>query len=501
MSFYDDLNKFVHDYPYTNYHEVVLDFLQKLVAELKKIVDDADLEHIQERLTAIDTALASDAQAISALESASIAASDAIQSLRAITTAHTADLEQIHSEIDGVIDQISAAVETLQGEMSDITTDFEDYKTATDARLRNVETAAFDPSQIVMTNYPFNFAISLLDGYKSGIKIIQDSTASTTDSITWVDGGNYQPTNIPVKQRFTTQHKIIRFANSGNPCHIVIPSVIPCVYRTGVNWQLYFYCNRWIGATSDNNGISYTDGISFTDLLAEGGVQKSVTSTNPCFVDLELFPNQETGCYDLYIYNGRNGLYTGNDFKVSSVMILPLNIVGTTQQETRQKYFNLFNTYLPQTVKGIDDTIDSSIREALIPVNQDLYRAFKGSDIDSLSFTPATGVTVVSNHSHCMNKVYSEAENTYFASIYNIDLVVNVSNLESNTTYTIGDFDISLYPISGSRTVDVAIESPNNGSFGSFSNAGQVAIKAYGTFGDSVRVRITATITDRHIVS
>lgn len=503
MAFIDDLNNFVHNYPYTNYHEVVLDFLQNLVAELQQIVDDADLEHIQERLTAIDTALASDAQAISALESASIAASDAIQALRAITTAHTADLEQIHSEIDGVIDQISAAVETLQGEMADMTTDFENYKTATDAAISNLNQAAFDPSQIVMSNMPFNYALSTLNGSKNGMRIVVDGSGSASDAIQWVDGGQYAPSNIPNKQKFMRTFKIPRFYSSGNAAHLVIPSIIPIKYGGSINWQIYFYANRWIGATSGNVGICKVGPINFTDLLAEGGVQQATPNAGTgCFNDIELFANESTGCYDLYIYNGRNNKYCWiNDYMISSLMVLPVDLGNVGITAGIQKYYNLLNTYLPQTIKDIDNAIDSAVNEALIPVNQDLYRAFKGSDIDSLSFTAATGVTVVSNHSHCMNKVYSEADNTYFASIYNIDLVVNVADLENNATYTIGDFDISLYPISGSRTVDVAIESPNNGSFGSFSNNGEINIKAYGTFGDSVRVRITATITDRHLVS
>lgn len=503
MSFYDDLNNFVHNYPYTNYHEVVLDFLQKLVAELQKVVEDADLEHIGERLDGIDAMLTTEAEKIQALESASVAASDAIQSLRAITTAHTLDIEQIHSEIDGVIDQISEAVETLQDEMADITTDFENYKTVTDTAISNLNQAAFDPSQIVMSNMPFNFALSTLNGNKNGMRIVVDGSGSASDAIQWVDGGQYAPLNIPNKQKFNVPFKIPRFYSSGNAAHLVIPSIIPIKYGSAVNWQIYFYANRWIGATSGNTGICKVGPINFTDLLAEGGVQQTTPSAQTgCFNDIELFANESTGCYDLHIYNGRNNKYCWiNDYIISSLMVLPVDLGNVGIATGIQKYFNLLNTYLPQTVKDIDNAIDSAVNEALIPVNRDLYRAFKGSDIDSLLFTPATGVTVVSNHSHCMNKVYSEGDNVYFASIYNIDLVVNVANLENNTTYTIGDFDISLYPISGSRTVDVAIESPNSGSFGSFSNAGKVAIKAYGTFGDSVRARITATITDRHIVS
>lgn len=501
MSFSDELNTFVHNYPYCNYHELVLDFLTKLVQALDKIVKEADLEHLPEKFAEINSILDANQQAISVLESASASASQAIQDLRAITSAHTADLEAIHNEIDGVIDDLTESITALEGE-------FNNYRTATDSRLQALEDAAFDPSQIVMSNFPFNFAISLLNGTKNGIRIVQDTAVSTTDSITWVDGGGYQPTNIPVKARFTNTYKIPRFANSGNQCHIVIPSIIPCVYRTGVNWTLYFYANRWIGAQSDNNGICYTDAINFTDLLAEGGVQKSVTSANPCFVDMELFPNQETGCYDLHIYNGRNGVYTGNDFKIASLMILPINIVGTTQQQTRQSYFTLFNSYLIQANANIDSRISTAINTALTPVNaeidgvaEDLSEvnadAFKKSELRTLNFTPLSGVSVIANYSYQLAGVKGRERYT----IAFIDMILDVTGLENNSTKSIGDFDIYFNNLSGARSLEVAVEHANNGAFGSITSGGAVAIKAYGTFDTTTRIRITASIADKYTIT
>lgn len=496
MSFSDELNAFVHNYPYCNYHELVLDFLTKLVQELDKIVKDADLEHLPERLQAINDALDANQLAIHALESASASASQAIQDLRAITSAHTADLEAIHNEIDGVIDDLTEAITALEG-------DFNNYRTATDSRLQALEEAAFDPSQIVMSNMPFNFALSTLNGNANGMRIVVDGSGATSDAIQWVDGGSYSPSNIPNKQKFTSNFKVPRFYSSGNACHLIIPSIFPIKYGASLNWTLYFYANRWIGATSGNTGIAKVGPINFTDLLAEGGVQQATVSAQTgCFNDIELFANQETGCYDLYIYNGRNNKYTWiNDYIISSLMIVPVDLGNVGIATGVQKYFNLLNTFLTQSNSNIDSKITSGINTALIPVNARISEinadTFKKSELISLDFTPLPGVSVIANYSYQLASVKGRERYT----LAFIDMILDVTGLENNSTMNIGEFDFFFFNISGARSLEVAIEHANNGAFGSITSGGAVAIKAFGTFETTTRLRITASIADKYTIT
>lgn len=504
MAFSDDLNAFVHNYPYCNYHELVLDFLTKLVQELQKIVDDADLEHIGERLDAIDATLTANTNAINILETASSQTADILRDLSATVREHSADLEAIHNEIDGVIDQLEEQINALQ-------TDYDAFKTATNTAIDTLNQAAFDPSQIVMSNSPFNFAISTLNGNKSGMRIVVDGSGSASDSIQWVDGGQYDPTNIPQKQKFTQKFKIPRFYSSGNACHLVIPSVFPIKYGASINWGLYFYANRWIGGTSGNVGIVKVGAINFTDLLLEGGYTNpsNPSSASACFNDMELFPNLSTGCYDLYIYNGRNGKYCWiNDYMFSSMMILPIDLGNTSQSAGIQKYFNLLNTYSTQATSDVDGKISSAVNELrsevysdIDDIRSDMLDYISKNDITSLDFEETLGITVGSNNSYIRTEyAVDNVDRVVQVTEVYVDITVTITDL-GNDSVTVGVFDFSPNTLGATHNVSVDILHANNGTYGSVTTNGTVNIHAYGTFDASTTVRIHGAFADRKIIS
>ena len=194
----------------------------------------------------------------------------------------------------------------------------------------------------------------------------------------------------------------------------------------------------------------------------------------------------------------------------SSIMILPLDLGTMSQTASIQKYFNLLNTYLIQTNSNIDGRITSAVNSALIPINSELSdlesevrHSLKAGDIDDISFTPVTGVSIVTNKSYAINDTYSDESGAHLVSLYFIDLVLDVSNLASNTATPIGAFDWSLYPVTGSRSAEVSLETPNNGAWGSISTTGAITIKAFAvtSFGETTRVRVTGTVADNHVVT
>ena len=516
MSFNDDLNKFVHNYPYTNYHELVLDFLTSLVQDLKKIVDEADLEHLPEKFAAINATLDSNQLAISALESASTAASEAIRDLRAITSAHTQDLAAIHEEIDGVIDDLSDAVRSLEDDIGALEDDYNNFKSSTSAELEILSQAAFGNFEIVPM--PFTFLMDVRNGNSKGIRIVVDESITANDSIVWIDNkGGQTNSALLEKQKCPNTFTLPMFKSSGNPCHLVIPSIIPYKYNGGVDFNIYFYAQRWTGATAGSNtGISRKDGyVSLSSLLAAGGVQETPTQTNMCLHDVELVVNPNTGDYDLYLYNGRNGHYCAiSDYTPTCIMASTVNIRPNDSGYV-QRFYNLKNSAYNQIAAGLnpDGKIASALSEAkgytdteVGELNAYLQGAISNAvnamnariTPSELSFTPNTGVSVVRNCSFEEAFTYSAGNNIYNVRKLYIELTVDITNLEHNTDTGIGTFALGS-SLTSNHNVNCDIQKPNTGCYAQIAGLdGTVAIHAYNpsgeSFGLSSRVHIMGTI-------
>ena len=521
MSFNDDLNKFVHNYPYTNYHELVLDFLTSLVQDLKKIVDEADLEHLPEKFAAINSTLDANQLAISALESASTAASEAIRDLRAITSAHTQDLEAIHEEIDGVIDDLSEAVEGLTEDINALQDDYNLFKTATNTAIGDLESAAFGNLEI--QPIPYTFMMDARNANAKGWYIVQDDASLSSNSIDWVTGGGYRPTNINAKYKITGDFQIPRFKSSGNPCHLVIPNVFPSLYGDGsIDETLYFYMQRWIGNTSNNGGFitvsdgnNHTLGISLRALLTPGGVQSAPPSASTAWIfgDMEIFVNQETGNYDLHLYNGRNGYHSADGF--TFFVVSTIKIENSQTATNVKKFYDMKNCAYNQVAAGLnpDAKVASALSEAKGYTDTavgELNAYLQGAIINAvnamnaritpseLSFTPSTGVSVVRNCSFEEAFTYSAGNNTYNIRKLYIELTVDITNLEHNTDTGIGTFALGS-SLTSNHNVNCDIQKPNTGCYAQIAGLdGNVAIHAYNpsgeSFGLSSRVHIMGTI-------
>lgn len=493
LSYYEFLNKLMvklnEVITFANQIDANCDYLRTIVETLQELVTGFD-----DRITANEQDIANLKDAMEVVNSTIETINGTLETLRTDVDANTNAIAALASSVET---QISSAIVPLQNTVASLSIQVD----SNTSRITTLEQAAFDPSSIVMSDLPFNFALSMIDAAKNGVKIVVDESVTTDNSIQWVDGATWYVTNVPDKQRFLQWHKIPRFFNSGNPCHLVIPSVFPNVYRTGATWTLYFYCHRWGGEWSDNSGLNKVGPFTFTEILADGGKHITATPDTGPFNDMELFKNESTGCYDLHIYNGRNGYTYYGDVMFDSLMILPLDLGNEWEGPTKQKYFNLLNTYLTQTTSNIDARINSAIATATAPIEEDIdelegnfTKCLKWDDLRVMDFTPLSGVSVVSNNSRQLTGVLGSKR----ASILFIDMQIDVTDLESNSATSIGQLDLYMDEVANGRSIVVAIEGANNGAFGSMSSNGSLTIKAFGTFGATTRMRITGTIADIH---
>lgn len=489
LSYYEFLNKLMvklnEVITFANQINANVEYLREIVERIQTLIDGFDA-----RITANEQDIANLKTAMDSVNTIIEGINSTLTDMQSAIDDNTTAIETLAHDVE---EEIESAIVPLQTSVHNLTITVE----SNTSRITTLEQAAFDPSQIVMTNNPFNFALSMIDASKNGVRIVVDESVTTDNSIQWVDGATWYVTNVPDKQRFLQWHKIPRFFNSGNPCHLVIPSVFPNVYRTGATWTLYFYCHRWGGEWSDNSGLNKVGPITFTEILAEGGKHITATPETGPFNDMELFKNESTGCYDLHIYNGRNGYTYYGDVMFDSMMVLPLDLGNEWEGTTKQKYYNLLNTYLTQTTSNIDGRINNAlapIDSAIDELEGEFSKCLTWGDLRVLDFVPLSGVSIVSNNSKQLTGVLG----TKRASLLFIDLQLDVTDLENNSALSIGQLDLYMNSVTGGRSIEVAIEGANNGAFGSMSSNGSLTIKAFGTFGATTRMRITGTIADIH---
>lgn len=483
-----------------------MEFLNKLMVKLNEVINYAnqinanveDLKEVVDRIAELvngfDSRITANENNIADLQTATEAINTAIENINNTITTMQGDIEANTAAIEDLAESVESEIATAIVPLTNTVNNLTNQVSSNTTRIETLENAAFDPSSFVIPTAPFNFIMSMLNGNSNGIRIVVDGTGAASDSIQWVDGGQYDPTNIPQKQKFTQKFKIPRFYSSGNAAHLVIPSVFPIKYGAGIDYSLYFYANRWTGGTSVNTGIVKVGPISFNTLLSDGGysLSGSPSSGTGCFNEMELFPNNATGCYDLYIYNGRNSHYAWiNDYMFSSLMITTIDFGSTTQLTGIQKYFNELNTHALQLTGVIDGKISSATasisHDYMVADNNILATALSADYLapTNPTFTPATGVTVTSNSTRF--NTWNNGDDREGRKIM-FELVVSIDSITPDTTITIGS-----YPnvVTKSHSLNFQVLAPNNGGYCSIASDGTIAARFYGdTFPSNTGVRI-----------
>lgn len=494
LSYYEFLNKLMvklnEVITFANQINANVDYLRTIVERIQALIEgfderitqnEADIDALQTAVNAINGAIENINSSIDSIGDRVDTLEDGLEDLAA----------SVEQEIATAIVPLQTSVSALELAVGGIET-----------RLQTVEQAAFDPTQIAIPPVPFNFAMSTCNGNKNGMRIVVDGSTSDRDSIRWVDEGSYTQNQQPPNNILNTVFKMPQFETYGNACHLVIPNVFPYKYNgkadSRINYSLYFYANRYYDRNhTDNIWVRKVGPITLNELLQTGGVQQEVINDDKiCFIDMEVHVNQETGAYDLYIFNGRNGKYqTIGSYKPSSIIISTLDLGDVTNWTGAQKYFNLLNAHGINAYNFVDLKTSAALNEAksyaddvaqsqAALVEENAFEAiFNGTEN---VFTPSTGVTLVNNKS-CQKSVSGLGMWQY------IDLTVDVANLADSTSKVLGSF--STHPLRG-HNITVQIEKANNGCFGSYDSSGNITIMGFGTFGDSVRVRVMGYISD-----
>lgn len=488
------------------------EFLNKLMVKLNEVIvfanqinaNTENLKQIVQRIETLvngfDERITTNENDIADLKTAMTAVNNAIEGINSSIEDISGRVTDVENGLEALAENVQQQIDTAIIPLQTAVTNMQITIGNHEQRIEQLEDAAFE--NLSIAPIPFTFIMDVRNGNSKGIKIVQDSSSLASNSIQWVTGGGQNDSSIAVKARCPNNFAIPRFYTSGNPCHLVIPSVIPYKYKGSIDYTIYSYCQRWMGNTSTNTGIGYVDAVSMNSLLAEGGVQNTSTLQHGCLIDMELVVNEDTGDYDLYLYNGRNGLYANiNDYMFTCLMLTTVNI-DPQRTGALQRFYNLKNTAYNQLNAGLNP--DAKISSAISSLRTELNRSildvktdmFDKAKIYNPTFTPTTDVTLVLNASKQYRDTFATLNDDLYAYRATfLDLTLDIDNLTSDTDIVIGTLDSGLptgKTLDSRHNINVSMQAANNGVFGSIDVNGNIAIHAYGTFGATTRVRISS---------
>lgn len=463
-----------HKYPYTNLHDLNLDWILETVKALKEEIDNLNLDEWEARLTTAEQIISEHTADIEALQGDYDELYQVVTNLRTIVSNHTTDI----SLINGAIDDMDRVIEGLSNtqaqqsrdiaQMGDSLNNLNQSVAILEPKVEELEQAAF--GDLILSANNFYFGGDFRDLSKIDYEIVNDVIDGSNPSIfTQTAGAVRDHSEYP-------ERTLIAFKNSGNQCHLIIKDFMLGKYAISdqnYNPLLYFGALIWRYNFQANDYYHNDTGATMSTLI-EGYIAPSNGNHKGLFKDMQLVLNNR-GNYDLYIYNGRNGYIT------SGTHYIEYFVVSTQLVDTVAKFMDKMNGYQWQVGKEVKSTISSetptivrnTIGSDLSDSTSIIYNDVKNigdNEYKSLNnyttytaITPATGTTVNSQELTVSPQMYpfpdwSVGDSKYYA-IGNFD--VTISSLANKTYQQIGtvgvhppmNVPITLAPVDANKSL------------------------------------------------
>lgn len=358
------------------------EFLNKILIRLNQVIDfanslnlnveslKAQVEELTTLITGFDSRISANETEIAALKNVTIPAINAtIGSINSALDRANGRIDDVNARFDDLEEEITSIVTNQIQPIEDGLSNLNSVVEALENRVANLEGAQFEG--VTVAPSPFNFGMDVRNGHLKGIEIrtIDGDTLVTPNNqdtlgaaIKWLDAGRFTMSGT---EALNTNFLVPAPQRSGAGCYVNIPSVIPYRYSLfrNANPTVYLYSQRYIGATSSTDpSLSIT--TTLTDLIA--GYSRETVQLG-LFNDVRLVLNQNTGCYDLRLYNGLNDRYVGsNDYRWLSFILTtsPIFTTGESAATRAQKYFVALNSFVNQLQPLINVSSDGVIEQA-----------------------------------------------------------------------------------------------------------------------------------------
>lgn len=293
-----------HKYPYTDIHDLNLDWILKVVKEMKEKFDSIDFDYILNTLTELNNVTAQHTTQIAGLQSAIDGIGQQLLDLAQDIEEQGDDIEDLQSRIDGIgtqITQITNKITTMQGDIRDMKDDIaelqqgssgtqgeidgiKDDVDALDVRVTGLEGATYGTVTANPANIFYSADMRKLDGVDFEIAKIS---------------GDFDVDDIYID---SNTHMLTFYHNeTSNTCKLVLKNIL-------TDFDEYIDIDNVIinlGFLLDRQGgyhyTSFSNGLTISQLL--GGY-----SGNDYFKTIKLVRNSN-GDFDLEIQQYPQSFY------------------------------------------------------------------------------------------------------------------------------------------------------------------------------------------------
>lgn len=410
-----------HNYPYTDIHDLNLDWILKVVKEMKEKFDSIDFDYIFNTLTALNDLTATHSTQIADLQSAIDSIGSDIASLNQAIETQGASITEINSRITAIGDQITSIISSIGDQSSDIRDlqdDVADIQSemagipseisGLDGRVTTLESATFGDISVSPSNWNVEFDMRDIDYFN--YEIVNTSATPTDDQ------------TVTIRSATPRQ---IAFYRSGDICYLKLKNFLVRPRYNNLNNALLNLVGSFaIEVQTSGQKILYKkEGVTLSTLI--GGL--TCTPSNDGYARLELVETADGDYYDLHIYPVYNGSsYPYSWVNVNMFIFSPVSTFGATQYDVCK--------YLSPSTRQIYDLIKkngadtSEIEQDIVDIKGDISDLYAKDLVQD--GTISTNSSRISTLSTGMNEMLSDITNLQNAIA--VETKTNINDILTN---------------------------------------------------------------------
>ena len=380
-----------HKYPYTDIHDLNLDWILKVVKEMKERFDSIDFDYIFNTLTALNTLtaqhtelLAQHQTEIDELGISILALRDDLNSGLADVTGSISTIETAISNLTTTVNNNTDAISQINSSISDIRDDLEDLSGVTGdiadieqdvdglgVRVTTLEQAAF--GDVSLSPVPKNFACYMGDINSVDYEIIQDyevydpmwsdTVIIDNDQFRFRGNSRYNQTHLVIKN-------FVPLMADNEPLTLAVLFHSPFSYQYGQGLSTTFGALK----TGVNCVVGVTNEICIGGAKLVANPDSLVVYGTAQIYDLHLYVKSQSGS-ETYIDNG--------DYLLDFIALLGgvgYLSDGRQSADDVRKYMNNFNI---STLGGASESEIEELTDRVDDLEDDITSA--QSDISTLN--------------------------------------------------------------------------------------------------------------------